>query len=782
MAEPLLSRASHADNMPEEDTNMRTGLTLVLSALMLLIACGSLISQPAELPVVEIDAPGILDSSGATYLLTKDITVPRTAFMIKGDGITLDLGGHTVTYGTEEGIDRCSGVFLRPPGAEEDFKGVPLEGFGGGNDFTLKNGRLVQGPQPLATKLTMRGGRIIEAEGPAPGRSCFAVYIRGCTGLEITGITSDVNSRDTDNLYIRNSGDVNVHDNRCISTVQEITDRHYPGTAVITVANVYGPIDIHHNVIDGGGQCGIKVAGERGQTGHLVQVHHNVIRHRNYTTNGYAIAAGAPNMRIFANVVKPAAGRGVHLTKYNQDLYNNIVDVWEAPNPEYPRTRGHGVKLEGARYARVHHNFIRSTAEKACDADPLDIAVPDYSASQIFKNTIVALRKSDEFWATSVNILGPGRKCLVHVYDNVFRTNHRHFRLDWGGGNGVTFERNRWEVLGSPEDYSFWTLGPSKAIASGGIVFRDNVLAAPANFRDVSGIRRGLNRAGLDYSIEHNVNITTRDPAGSAIAGIGVEAYEAGRLVASGLTNSEGRASVSLRDFRLTGDDEGFLEEHGPYELKLFGQGFEEKTLTVDPTETTDLPVTLKHPDRRVYVYAGEGPRIHIGDVATLEGKVAVVPEDAGTPEVAWRAVSGETKVRIEQPTSPKIDVLFSEWGQVTFEFSAKLGDEVAKSRVAVRADAQIAPVAVPKAPATAKLLTIVQLDGTESTDPRGFDPRYHRYKWTQVAGPEAILSSDELPDPIFYPTEPGEYTFELTMANPIRTSDPVPCSVRVTQ
>jgi hypothetical protein len=513
-----------------------------------------------------------------------------------------------------------------------------------------------------------------------------------------------------------------------------------------------------------------------------VQVHHNVIRHRNYTTNGYAIAAGAPNMRIFANVIKPAAGRGVHLTKYNQDFYNNIVDVWEAPNPEYPRTRGHGVKLEGARYARIHHNFIRSTAEKSCEADPLDISVPDYSASQIFKNTIVALQKSDECWAASVNILNPGRRCLVQVYDNVFRTNHRHFRLDWGGGSGVIFERNRWEVLGEPADYSFWLLGPSKAIASGGIVFRDNVLVPPADYGHAVGIRRGLNRAGLDYSMEYSVNLSVTDPAGSAIAGIGVEAYEKGRLVASALTNSEGAASVSLCDFRLTGDDESFIEEHGPYELKLFGRGFAETTLTIDPTETVDLPVMLQHPDRKLYAYAGEGQRIHIGDVATLEGKVAVVPEEAGRPETTWRVVRGEAKVKIEQPTSPKINVAFPEWGQVTFEFSAKLGDEVAKSQVAIRADARIAPTAVPKAPETAQVLTIVQLDGTESTDPRGFEPRYHRYKWEQVGGPEAILSSDELPDPIFYPTEPGEYTFELTMANPIRTSDPVQCSVRVTQ
>jgi len=62
----------------------------------------------------------MLDRPGATYLLTRDVTAPRTAFIVKGDGITLDLGGHTVTYGTDDG-DRYSGVFARPGGGEDSF-------------------------------------------------------------------------------------------------------------------------------------------------------------------------------------------------------------------------------------------------------------------------------------------------------------------------------------------------------------------------------------------------------------------------------------------------------------------------------------------------------------------------------------------------------------------------------------------------------------------------------------------------------------------------------------
>ncbi len=77
---------------------------------------------------IEIDAPAILDKPYRTYVLTRDVTAGRTAFMVKGDHLTLDVGGHTVTYGTAIGVDRCSGVFLRPAGGEDSFKGVPKEG------------------------------------------------------------------------------------------------------------------------------------------------------------------------------------------------------------------------------------------------------------------------------------------------------------------------------------------------------------------------------------------------------------------------------------------------------------------------------------------------------------------------------------------------------------------------------------------------------------------------------------------------------------------------------
>ncbi len=75
--------------------------------------------------VVPIDAdwlaqqgpgPYLLADSGTTYLLETDITVDDTAIVIGGANITLDLNGHTVTYGNSAPIDVLNGGFEQGTG------------------------------------------------------------------------------------------------------------------------------------------------------------------------------------------------------------------------------------------------------------------------------------------------------------------------------------------------------------------------------------------------------------------------------------------------------------------------------------------------------------------------------------------------------------------------------------------------------------------------------------------------------------------------------------------
>ena len=89
--------------------------------------------------------------------------------------------------------------------------------------------------------------------------------------------------------------------------------------------------------------------------------------------------------------------------------------------------------------------------------------------------------------------------------------------------------------------------------------------------------------------------------------------------------------------------------------------------------------------------------------------------------------------------------------------------------------------LAVVTGPKTAKANTIVQLDASRSREPRRFPPEEIKYQWRQTGGPNVDLSSTEWMSPIFFPEQPGIYTFELTVSSPIANSKPTSFKVEVT-
>jgi len=247
------------------------------------------------------------------------------------------------------------------------------------------------------------------------------------------------------------------------------------------------------------------------------------------------------------------------------------------------------------------------------------------------------------------------------VHDNVFRTNHWHFRGDWGGMQGMLFADNRFEVIGEPKQYEFFALKQSTAATTRDMVFRDNMLVPPADYE----------RAHLLY--------------------------------------------------------------------------------------------------------------------AKLKGTVAVVGDDKAKPEITWRVVEGIGGPKVATPGAVESELSFENpkesWlQQAELELMAKLGDRTVSDRVTIRQDADITPKAVITAPKEAKLGTIVQLDASRSKEPRAFPPDRVRYQWKQSGGPRVDLSSTEWIDPIFFPGQPGTYTFELTVSSPIATSRPASVAVEVSR
>jgi hypothetical protein len=120
--------------------------------------------------------PYVLDEDGATYVLTRDLTVPLAGFEITASDVTLDFDGHTLTYNDEpyEGSDKWN---------ERAYKG---------NDFGVKcSGK---------GRVTLRGGRIVQGKGGSAGTQvgigCNPVYSRNAPvtleGMELVWHGPDV--------------------------------------------------------------------------------------------------------------------------------------------------------------------------------------------------------------------------------------------------------------------------------------------------------------------------------------------------------------------------------------------------------------------------------------------------------------------------------------------------------------------------------------------------------------------------------------------------------------
>ena len=135
---------------------------------------------------IPVDAPGNLDKPGATYILTKDIIAPTSAFYAAKD-ITLDLNGYSIVY--------ASG-----------YKGVPNCGFEEG----LKGWDVSKAPEAEAKSMLMRhplvgknvcvlpqGQEIVSpyVELPVANRSYYAMAAVAAEGMNVGIYVEDENGK-----------------------------------------------------------------------------------------------------------------------------------------------------------------------------------------------------------------------------------------------------------------------------------------------------------------------------------------------------------------------------------------------------------------------------------------------------------------------------------------------------------------------------------------------------------------------------------------------------------
>ena len=551
------------------------------------------------------DTPIILTEPGATYVLMEDVTAPGTAFAFHGnaDGATLDLNGHTVTFGTEPGELRHGVATAMHYYRADRYPDLPESIFvdSGAQAVTVRNGSVVQG---------------------GDGFNCNAIMIRGGGGHRITGLTLRVNGIDARGVWGEYS-DGNEIDNNTIYNDSRWVENRHQGCGSIDFPNSgETPNTIHHNTIIGGPQYGIRLAsnGTITPNGHA-EIYANNIYLDAMVSNSYSIGIYYPGVRVYDNVIEPTNGRGIHLHDDGAEVFNNTLDIICLGNAEYAVMSSHGIKIEDGTNSDIWGNHVTSRGRHDSGdifvhpltgdqrqvralGDCLNIDVQTNSNNYIHDNTFIAIHEggdlveatnhfTDRAAALAYYDVHPGHG--TRLENNTFISNSVLIYSDWGYNgepadllvDSCTFERDSTPADGHQFVPSVWYQHIAEREVT---ALRNSTIGAGIDFRDVeegSGV--------LDYTlaVEWILSVSVRTDEGSPVPGANVTVSGPGVADLVLTTDAAGVAPFPLREYAVVREGGSTdVAEYNPYSVLVSYAGAE-ATQTVSMTAPQTLEITL---------------------------------------------------------------------------------------------------------------------------------------------------------------------------------------------
>ena len=483
---------------------------------------------PDDLP----GPPYELNKPNTTYIVTKDIVAPKTAFRIPAAGVTLDLGGHTVTY-------------------NEEHMGLPTDSF----NVMVKDSAF--GVRAVAPKdLKILNGTIRQGKGNDEGSYTTIgfnpIYLTGGANSEIAGVT-------------------------CVYAGTQITGiiGHYPGAG----------IRIHHCVVDDGGnrisdrhqQCGaIKLASPGGgklynnlvkrarqgalpSAGTNVEVAHNELHIDSHSINSFGIGvkdgSDVHDNRIFGrgdNVIGIGTTGGcdkvklhdnyIWLQAHDISAYKQDLNTKEMESSEYSIMSGVRITW-GSKSVDYYKNVILVTAREGGKVRGTFFSADEASRGALFRdNLVIALcedDKSDGWGAVAgVGTASRGPVVPIEFVNNTLVSNFANFNMqdDYGTSNNYRFVGNTFVKVGDRPDYATIRARRSSGYPSTGHVLLDSVFEGGAGYdRNTARDANQINAAWL---------LTLSGQAGAEVS----IKNEDGKTVYTGKLTKEGSVSVPLND------------------------------------------------------------------------------------------------------------------------------------------------------------------------------------------------------------------------------------------
>jgi hypothetical protein len=558
-----------------------TSAFLVVTAFLLLFAgwdTSSSSAEPLSLAPHTLHACGTLKSPGAKYVLGADVSSPSTCFSVQADNITLDLGGHTITYGTAKPARAAFGVL-----------GIACW------DSTLSNG--VANGNPCGGSFngfSLLHGKIVQAPVLAPFSDAVHFGQGGGDHLSVHDMEIRVNGDSAIPIFTTYSGrGSQIYGNKIWNDVQSIRNRHqlqgmsvkFDQSRELTPGQT-----VHDNEITGGAQGGILL-----ETPGAVAFH-NKIRQNGRYPNDFSIYVWGNLQQVYQNEIDVISGRGIQIAggaintggpgkggTHSEVRENNINVIELKQNCEYTQTGScDGCQLGGAYGIQFDdnpqgdissHNKVIARADE-CDAAGLrvtDSEVPQ-NQSQFDSFSGVRVRTTSAGKAYGWDNAGP--KSFTAKNDS-FAGDTASYHVYWDGAENETctscsFAKGSTNPSSNYVTFSFENGGkiPARNIHFVDSTFTNGARKDSTNMRPIETDNwPGPAEYFIDWSFKLTVvdqnNKSVRDATVKIVDVLNNEVYVA-------KTGADGSVSTVLTEFRMYNTPLKVKEEmKTPYMLKI---------------------------------------------------------------------------------------------------------------------------------------------------------------------------------------------------------------------
>jgi hypothetical protein len=561
-----------------------------------------------------------LATSGTTYVLQNDVTSIDSCFNVAADDISINLNGHSITYGNTPtpptmAVFGVYGAASWDPNFASGGLAAGNATGGSWNNLTIAGpGTITQGNCLDVSNDSIGSNAIHLGQGAGDGLSVFAVTFNIC-GDSTQAIFSDANG-----------AGFSVHDNIVNNKVVTAQKRSvFQGVAFVCDScgsDNGASSSFFNNTIIGGPQGCIMWNNPN------TNLYNNVCSQGNpnavfstlstslvcestpyinatgtlpvnpgtQCTNDFGLYARGKGASLFGNTVTPLEGRGIFVgASSGASVHDNVVNAaQEFPNnSEYGGCEiggAYGIQFDDNGTNEVAYNNTVTAISSPCSASALRVTDSE-TYSNVSHNNMYIAKRAPGSPSTCTGFINNQENCAYGVsFDGTtagvplqFTSDHDSFTadsaimfFDWDGPTNQALFISPTFSKGSNADSNFFHFA----------VFRNGNGAVNVHVRDAlfgSGISptdtvlpaQGPNNKAVSLYIDWTITLTVQNQSGSPISGASVAYSNAmSNQECTAITDSTGTANCILTQYRLNNDTgANQIESHNPFSFTISAPG-----------------------------------------------------------------------------------------------------------------------------------------------------------------------------------------------------------------